>query len=146
MRLQLYHTLFLKIEKNPESPIDDNLQSISLPSLLAENEKNQQLYTCAYSEMNESYADCFIIKAVQEMLFENGVQQVSQECVTTLSTLMKLSIQNIGSYLRSAVIHFPINSLSSHPSSNSSESSSSNQLNTPEIRVIRDFFFIPLIF
>ena len=127
---------------NPECAIDDNLHSISLPSLLVENEMNQQLYTCSYSEMNESYADRFLIKAVQEMLFENGVQQVSQECISTLSTLMKLSIQNIGSYLRTAVFHFPICSPSSpiHPSPTSYDPSSSKQSDATEVRVL---YFLP---
>ena len=141
MRLQIYHSAFTNIEQNINSTTDGNLLSISLPSLLIENETNQQLYTCAYNEMNESYADSFIIKAVEEMLFENGVHRVSQECISTLSTLMKLSIQNIGLYLRTAVLHFPVCSPASsiHQLPSSADSSSSNQTVPTEIRV-RDAF------
>ena len=138
MRLQVYNSLFTTMEANPENAIDDDFHSTMLPTLLVENERNRQLYTCAYDEMNESYVDRFIIKAVQEMLFESGVQQVSQECISTLSTLMKLSIQNIGSYLRTAVIHFPISTPSSPIRSSpvSSDSSSLKQSVATETRVL----------
>lgn len=62
--------------------------------------------------MNDSYADHFVLNAIQEMLFENGVTNVSQACLTFFAELMKSSIQNIGKYLRSAVLHFPIQSSS----------------------------------
>ena len=112
MRLRLYQSLFLRIQNASEESLEDICNSAAISPQLLEDLQSQPLTTCVSSQMNDSYADHFILNAIQEMMFENGVTNVSQACLTFLAELMKSSIQNIGKYLRSAVLHFPIQSSS----------------------------------
>lgn len=66
--------------------------------------------------VTNSLADHFVVNAVEYMLYEQGLENVSVECIRTLSQVMRICIHNLGRVLSSSVLSFPAEDvLSTHP-------------------------------
>ena len=66
--------------------------------------------------VTNSLADHFVVNAVEYMLYEQGLENVSVECIRILSQVMRICIHNLGRVLSSSVLSFPAEDvLSTHP-------------------------------
>lgn len=66
--------------------------------------------------VTNSLADHFVVNAVEYMLYEQGLENVSVECIRTLSQVMRICIHNLGRVLSSSVLSFPAEDVFIDPS------------------------------
>ena len=92
------------------------IQSVPIPLSFLNETSYDTCRTASCRHVTGSLADHFVVNAVEYMLYEQGIESVSVECIRTLSQVMRSCIHNLGRVLSSSVLSFPAEDApSTHP-------------------------------